>query len=108
MIRVLQLDKDPLFLQAMNEYCSRLHDLQYEGVRDEAELFQLMRGQRPDLVLLDAELKQQGLQVLEKIRAKFPSSEVKVILISSGDASEQELAQTASLGRIILCSALWI
>jgi two-component system response regulator (stage 0 sporulation protein A) len=97
-IRVLQLDKDPLFLQAMNEYCSRLHDLQYEGVRDEAELFQLMRGQRPDLVLLDAELKQQGLQVLEKIRAKFPSSEVKVILISSGDASEQELAQTASLG----------
>lgn len=99
MIRILQLAGDPLFLQAMNEYCSRLQDIHYQGVSDEADLFQLMGAPPPDVVLLDADLQpQNGLEVLEKIRARFSSEEVKIILLASKDASEWKLSHTASLG----------
>lgn len=99
MIRVFQLDGDPSFLAAMKEHCSRLADLHYEGSAEVSDLRSALGGDKPDLILLDLDIAPRGgVWILKAIRAKFTSQEVKVVVISSAMASEEELMDTSRLG----------
>lgn len=99
MIRIVHLDNDVLFLQAMDEYCSRLGDIDYQRFRSATSFLQTFDLDMPDLVLLDMDLQPEGgLAVLERIRVRFSSDQVKVILLSIQATSEQALTQTVHLG----------
>ncbi|HBN95781.1 MAG TPA: hypothetical protein DDZ66_05735, partial [Firmicutes bacterium] len=95
----LQLDGDALFLQAMDDYCSRLSDVDYQGVASATAFLQSFGGEVPDVILLDIDLQPKGgLAVLERIRVRFSSDEVKVIVLATEAASEQALSHTVRLG----------
>lgn len=99
MIRIVQLDSDVSFLRAMDDYCSRLSDVDYQGICSTTAFLESFDGHRPDVVLLDMDLQPQGgLAILEQIRVRFSSSEVKVVLLSTKATSEQALAHTVHLG----------
>lgn len=99
MIRVLHLDEDIPFIDALKVYFRRLVDIDYEGTREHAKLRKAFDEDMPNVVLLGMGLQpQRGLAVLQEIRKRFTSDKVKVILLSMEAPSEHELMKTARLG----------
>jgi len=99
MIRILQLGGDPSFRQAMETYFRSVEDVCYRGIENGNILQRALNEDKPEVVLLDMDLQPQGgMTALERIRARFSSQEMKVIVLATQSTSEDELAQSVRSG----------
>lgn len=104
MIHVFQLDADTAFLAAMEDHCSRIEDLDYRGTSSALSFCATLEEDRLDIVLLDLDIKPGGaLFILEEIRARFSSDEVKVIVFTAETGSENALIATTRWGADYVC-----
>lgn len=99
MIRVFHFDGDALFREAMREYCSKIQDVQYRESNCFEELWCSLEQDNLDVVLLDLEFEPQSeLNVLKEIRSRYSSDELKIILLSRVEPSENVLNHMVQLG----------
>jgi len=84
-IKLLIVDDHRLLLEAMRVVLSRDEDIEVVGVTDAGEKVLPLVGQNaPDAVLLDVRMPgMDGLNVLERLRAEYPS--VAVVMLSGID-----------------------
>ena len=89
--RLLLVDDDPTAIHAMRHLLADFPNLRFAG--SGADALRLARASRPDLVILDAHMPGMGgLQVCDAMRRDPDLADVPVIIATSQDEAEAELA----------------
>jgi len=88
---LLLVDDDPTIIQVLSRILSDYSSVRFATTG--ADALQLADEERPDLILLDAQLgDMSGLQVCEALKADLALADIPVIFVSSLQESELEVA----------------
>ncbi len=80
--RILAVDDDPINIELLKRMLGELYDL--STARSGREALSLLEQQSFDVMLLDIMMPgMSGLEVLEKVREKYPQTDLPVILVSA-------------------------
>ncbi|KKD39538.1 SpoIIE family protein phosphatase [Limnoraphis robusta] len=83
-ISVLIVDDEPINLQVLVNILSLHHYAITQASHGEEALALIQEGYKPDIILLDVMMpKMTGYQVTQKIRERFPTTEVPIILLTA-------------------------
>jgi two-component system sensor histidine kinase ChiS len=83
-ISVLIVDDEPINLQVLVNILSLHHYAITQASHGEEALALIQAGYKPDIILLDVMMpKMTGYQVTQKIRERFPTTEVPIILLTA-------------------------
>jgi DNA-binding NarL/FixJ family response regulator len=97
-IKVLIADDHPLIIAGLRRTIERLDDVALVGeARTAAELLELVRLRRPDIVLMDLRMPgMPGVEAIHRIRRDRP--EVKIVVLSACD-------ERATIDRVLAAGA---
>lgn len=97
MARILVADDDPL-LRALLEHKLTAEDHQVFAVEHGGEVLDLVRGQRPDLIVLDAMMPvMDGFEVLRRLKYDEGTRDVPIIMLTALKR-EQDVVSGLQLG----------
>src|SRR5690625_6295302 len=97
LINVLLIDKDRLFIEAIQSMIDKEKDMQVIGMVTKGKTaMKLMDEKQPDVVLLDLHLPQiSGIKITNYIKEKFP--QIKVVFLTS-ETNEELLMKGIAAG----------
>ena len=89
-VRVVVVDDDPLFAEALSLTLAIDHRIVVAGIAyDGLEALQLCRSRRPDVVLMDLHMPGlDGIETTRRLRVTMPTTQV--VMLTSDDAVEAE------------------
>jgi DNA-binding response OmpR family regulator len=94
-IKVLLVDDEQTFVQTLSERL-QMRDLQNETVYDGEQALRFVDNKEPDVMVLDLKMPGiKGMEVLRRVRKKFPAIQV-IILTASGTKLDE--AESRKLG----------
>jgi len=89
-IKVLLVDDEQAFVDTLSQRL-QMRDLKVHKVYDGEQALSFVKGEEPDVMVLDLKMPgMQGMEVLKEIRKKYPKMQVIILTGHGTDKDEQE------------------
>ncbi|MGO9611859.1 MAG: response regulator [Dissulfurispiraceae bacterium] len=89
-IKVLLVDDEQAFVDTLSQRL-QMRDLKVHKVYDGEQALSFVKGEEPDVMVLDLKMPgMQGMEVLKEIRKKYPNMQVIILTGHGTDKDEQE------------------